>query len=380
MRERRPGHWELRVYVGSDADSGRRLYRTRTIVGNRAEAQHELDAFVASVTDRSVAGSATTVGELLARWFELVSTSWSPATVRHTRSVLRGQLVPHLGQVQLGDLNAERIDAFYATLRVQGGQRGQPLAPGTIKRVHVVLHSALAQAMRWGWIWDNPADRAHRITAIAREPEPPTVEELTELLDHVRARDPAFHVLLVLAATTGARRAQLLALRWCDINLELGKVAFCGGWVEGEHGPVLTVTKTKRRHAVDLDDTATRLLGDHHARCRAATGGRLPDRNGFVFANDTDGCCAWKPNWATKTFLRYQREVGLRAFRLHDLRHFMATQMLDLGIAPTVVARRLDHRRVSTTMDFYSHVITGRDRFAADALANILQARRVDTR
>ena len=72
------------------------------------------------------------------------------------------------------------------------------------------MHSALAQAMR-GWIWDNPADRAHRITAIAREPEPPTVEELRTLLEHVRARDPAFHVLLVLAGTTGARRAQLLA-------------------------------------------------------------------------------------------------------------------------------------------------------------------------
>ena len=47
----------------------------------------------------------------------------------------------------------------------------------------------------------------------------------------------------------------------------------------------------------------------------------------------------------------------------------------DAAIAP---ARRLDHRRVSTTMDFYSHVITGRDRFAADALANIMRARRVD--
>ena len=50
-------------------------------VGNRGEAERELDTFVASVTDRSVAGMATTVGELLARWFELVSTSWSPATV-----------------------------------------------------------------------------------------------------------------------------------------------------------------------------------------------------------------------------------------------------------------------------------------------------------
>jgi integrase len=67
--------------------------------------------------------------------------------------------------------------------------------------------------MRWGWIWDNPADRAHRIIAVAREPEPPTVDELNRLLGEARTADPVFHLFLVLAATTGARRAQLLGLR-----------------------------------------------------------------------------------------------------------------------------------------------------------------------
>jgi integrase len=217
--------------------------------------------------------------------------------VRQTRSVLRCQLLPHVGDVRVGDLTAERIDELYAELGVRGGQRGQPLAPGTIKRVHVVLHSALAQAMRWGWIWDNTADRAHRITPVAREPEPPTVDELNRLLDEVRAADPAFHLLLVLAATTGPRRAQLLGLRWRDVDLDNLKVSFCGGWVEGEHGPVLTATKNKRRYAVDIDDATAALLAEHVARF---DGGR----DSFLFAKDADERIAWKPNWVTKTFLR----------------------------------------------------------------------------
>jgi integrase len=136
---------------------------------------------------------------------------------------------------------------------------------------------------------------------------------------------------------------------------------------------VLTATNNRRRHAVDIDDTVAALLVEHRVRC---FGDAVADRDGFVFTNDAAGRIAWKPNWVTKTFLRHQRALGLRAFRLHDLRHFMATQMLDLGIPVTVVARRLDHRRVSTTLDFYSHVITGRDRFAADSLAAILQGAR----
>ena len=140
-------------------------------------------------------------------------------------------------------------------------------------------------------------------------------------------------------------------------------------------------SKTKRRQAVDVDETAAALLAEHQSRCLAdAVGRSIVAPGAFVFANDTGRRAAWKPNWATKTFLRYQRQDGLRSVPAHDLRHFMATQMLDLGILLTVVARRLDHRRVATTLDFYGHVITGRDRFAADALAAVVHPATADHR
>jgi len=70
--------------------------------------------------------------------------------------------------------------------------------------------------------------------------------------------------------------------------------------------------------------------------------------DGFVFSDD-QGVTAWKPNRVTKTFLRHRRAAELRPFRLHDLRHFMATEMLEAGVPIATVSRRLDHRRVSTT-------------------------------
>lgn len=124
---------------------------------------------------------------------------------------------------------------------------------GTLARVHVVLRAAFSQAMRWGWIWDNPVDCAHRLVTISREIQPPTPDELRRLLDYVAARDPQMHALLVLAAVTGARRAQLLGLRWQSVRLAARRISFSAGWVEGPNGPVLTATKTKRRHVVDLD-------------------------------------------------------------------------------------------------------------------------------
>ena len=86
---------------------------------------------------------------------------------------------------------------------------------------------------------------------------------------------------------------------------------------------------------------------------------------------DADGA-AWKPNWVTKAFQRHLAAAGLRRFRLQDFRHVMASQMLLAGVPIPIVSRRLDHRRVSTTLDFYAHVTPAGDRFAVNALHAVM--------
>ena len=184
------------------------------------------------------------------------------------------------------------------------------------------------------------------------------------MLDYIGGRDEQLHLFVVLAAVTGARRSQLLGLRWHNVHLDTHRVSFCAGWVEGPDGPVLAPTKTKRPHSVDLDPDTCALLARH-----ADERGRS---DGFVFSDD-GGITAWKPNRVTKAFIRYRRAAGLRPFRLHDLRHFMATEMLDAGVPIVVVSRRLDHRRVSTTLDKYAHAVPGSDAHAAVTLRRIIQ-------
>jgi integrase len=367
LRQRSIGSWELRVFIGVDPTTKRRRYRSMTVRGSRADAERELAAMVAAAQAARAVGVRSTVGELLEAWFAVASTGWAPTTTRQTRSVLGRYLTPHLGQIPVGDVTTAMIDATYATLRHGGGVKGRPLAAGTLTRVHVVLRAAFAQAMRWGWIWDNPAERAHRIVHVTAELRPPTPAELRTLFDHVAERDPQLHALLVLAATTGARRAQLLGLRWHNVHLAARRVSFTAGWVEGPDGPVLTATKTKRRHVVDLDPATFDVLVD-----LAAQRGSRAQPDAFVFSDD-GGMTAWKPNRITKAFLRHRRAAGLRPFRLHDLRHFMATEMLHAGVPIVIVSRRLDHRRVSTTLDQYAHAVPGGDAQAATTLWQIMQ-------
>jgi integrase len=96
------------------------------------------------------------------------SPGWSASTVRETRSLMRCHLLPHLGHFHVTKLTAADIDDVYSHLLRRGGRDDRPLSPGTVHRVHVVLHRALTQAVRWEWIWLNPAAQA----------SPPTIPRL----------------------------------------------------------------------------------------------------------------------------------------------------------------------------------------------------------
>ena len=306
----------------------------------------------------------TTIRELLKRWFAIASAGWAPTTIRQTRSVLNRYLLPSLGERIVANLTTGDLDELYVELGRAGGVQGQPLAAGTLARIHVVLRSAFAHAVRWGWIWDNPAERAHRIVYVAPEIRPPSPWDVQTLLQHLSEQSPLQHLFVHLAAVTGARRAQLLGLRWDDVDLERGRIEFRRGWVEGPDGPVIAPTKTKRSHSVDIDPATVTLLD-----------GLAAGHVGFVFSDDA-GVTAWKPNHVTKMFGRARRGAGLGEFRLHDLRRFMATEMLHASIPIVVVSRRLDHRRVSTTLDRYAHAVPGFDRDACATVAALLTPHR----
>jgi integrase len=125
---------------------------------------------------------------------------------------------------------------------------------------------------------------------------------------------------------------------------------------------------------VDLDADCLEVLTAHIARAkaRAEAAGVELGRSSFVFSDDPAGVEPWKPNWVTKQFIKYRTAVKLNC-RLHDLRHFMATTMLNAGVPITTVSARLSHARTSTTLNVYAHAVPGGDAIAAEILSFVLR-------
>lgn len=197
---------------------------------------------------------------------------------------------------------------------------------------------------------------------------------VTKVLESLRRTDPMLMMFVRLAATTGARRGEILGLSWAYVDLVHGRVRLVRGLIDAAGGPVLQDRKTKNANCVDLDIETVELLRPHREQCseRAATRG-VPVEGCPLFST-ADVMTSWKPNWVTKRFAVALGQAGVEHFRLHDLHHFVATQLLASGVGLPVVSARLGHARSSTTLNVYAASMPAWDRAAAEMLSTLLRA------
>jgi integrase len=373
MRER-SGGWELVVYVGRDPVTRRKRYLTRTVRGGKRDAQRALAALIVEAGEMG-APRRGTFRELLDEWFAHAEKDFSPKTALETRRFLDRVVIPRLGDRVVEKLRPSDLDALYRDLRSRGGHNGRPLAPATVRRIHGIVHRALGQGVRWGWLNKNPAAQASPPRVPAPRIEPPSPADVAQLIELAAERDAALAAFLFLAAVTGARRSELVALRWFEVDLERGVVEIRRGVVLGRDGIVEKDTKTHAVRRVALDPAAVQYLAAHRERSErvAAMCGTVIDGSAFVFSHEPDGSRPWRPDVVTHAFGRLRDRAGLPSVRLHDLRHFVATRLLASGVDVRTVAGRLGHRNAATTLNVYSHFLEEADREAAELMGRLVR-------
>jgi integrase len=376
MRQRGENSWNLRVYAGRDTVTGRKISIERTVRGNKREASKVLAAMVAEVDRRPVTTAGkSTVAVLCREWLDHAAPSFSPKTVETTRMYIEDPIIPVLGSIPVAKLTPADLDRFYRQLLDVGRSRG-PYAPATIRRVHGIIRRALSQGVRWGWISHNPAIDASPPRVPMKELKPPDPAQVVRLFRLAQDSDPELATFIILAASSGARRGELLALRWHDIDLDRGRLSIERGIVRVDGRLIEQGTKTHQSRRVSLDSTTIAALKAHQLRVteRARAASADFGSESFVFSNAIDGSSPWHPDSTSRAFRRICQQAGVTDVRLHDLRHYVATRLLAAGVDVRTVAGRLGHRNPSTTLNVYSHFVPEADQDAADALGRIFDA------
>jgi integrase len=371
IKQRGKKTWRVRIYLGRDGD-GKQKVHSETIHGKREDAEayatlkiHKIQ-FGGEVPRARDARFKT----ILDKWWETKQATISASSRDVYEKELRLYVRPHFEQKRLRAITADSLQEFY-NRQLAAGWR-----PWLVRRVHLHVRSILDLAVRARLITFNPAaDRTIKL--------PPAERRNYVVFDREQARDFAAalsahpeRALFLLALETGLRPGELVALTWRDLNLQAGTITVQrrvyykrkSGWIFEEQ----TKTASSRRQlplsSVVLD--ALRAQAERVKGMRAS----VPDwyEHGLIFPSRT-GWPQHSRNIGRLVFKPLLRAAGLdERMRLYELRHTVATLLLDAAENVKVVQERLGHARASTTLDTYGHVLPGRQQQATATLSDIL--------
>jgi integrase len=225
----------------------------------------------------------------------------------------------------------------------------------------------MSHAVAWGLITANPV-RAVKRPAIERPKlEVPTPKQLRALIE--AAEGTIWAVPIGVAAATGARRGEVLALTWANVDLDGARVRIERSLQNAGHTLTFVDPKTDRaRPEIALPRFAVERLRRHRAE-QAARRLQLGDGwQDFDLVSGGDGR-PLHPDSFSKAFRRIAKAAGLSpATRLHDIRHAVGTALLSEGVHPAITSAVLGHASAAFTMNCYQHVLDGMTTPAANAL------------
>lgn len=320
-----------------------------------------------------------TVREYLTEWLETHALEVKPKTLDGYRYMINSYVLPRLGGLQLQAVRPAHLTTLYRDLLETGGQHRTGLSKRTVDYVHSILRKALNDAVITEQLLPaNPALRAKR--PHGRRSEIAVVwsaQQLSLFLGH--AEDHRLYPFLHTAAFTGARRGELLNLRWRDVDLTIGSIAITGSVSVVAGQRVLGTTKTGRSRNVGIDASTVTVLREHRRRQdaeRAVVADAWPDTD-LVFRTGLGS--PLYPDTISQLVPRLIRSYNcahpsrpLPHARLHDLRHIHATTLLLAGQPVHVVAARLGHTDPSITLRVYAHVLQEHTAGLADVFARAI--------
>src|SRR5665213_1680915 len=359
MRERSPGHWQLRAFSGIDPVTGKPRQVARTFRGSERAASKALGTLVAEVEAGTFRRTTATVGQLLDKWLEFASQRQRPRTVYENRSKINSRIRPVLGDVRLDKLEADTLDGTYRMWLEEG------LSPSTVHQYHAILSAACRQAVKWGWIDRAPTDRSTPPQPVRKKMHVPTPQQLSELVRAADLEDPVLGTAVAIAALTGARRGELAALRWSDVDLVVGRVTIARSLTIAQGKQHTGPTKTHASRELALDPIGVEVLKRRRAcmeKLSKRAGSQLVE-DPFVLSYNANGGSPVNPDTLTHRFgklcqsmekpaleelqrtqpkaKRSELREGERwTFRFHDLRHFSVTTLIAAGVDIRTVSER----------------------------------------
>jgi integrase len=325
--------------------------------GSKLEARRMAMAW--ELKQGAVPAERVTVDDIIEMHLKQLKDRRSPITIQSYRDFALRLPTEFLNR-NVTEVDVRVVSGLYEQLIDAG------VSPHTVQKMKVMLSGAWQRAITAGYDTRNPIRMVPAPYTEKPHIDPPTPRDVNKLMD--AAETDQQRLFIRLAAATGARRGELCGLQWDDFDFDKNSVILRRSVVTTRDGVDIRETKTGRKghRVIAVGD----IVMQHVRRWRVqqleqALAAGLPEPV-WVFSQDA-GVTPWRPEYPTSWFIKLRNQTGASC-RLHDLRHFAATQLLAGGMSLAQVAGRLGHASVATTAATYAHWVPAMDREAAEIL------------
>jgi integrase len=360
--------WRLKFDLGRDPATGQRRIRFTTVRGKRQDAERELTRLLGAAHEGGLVDpSKLTIADYVRSWLDGAD-GISPKTLERYRQLAEQQIIPHLGAILLQKLRPAHVHDWHATLVRSGGKGGRALSARTVGHAHRVMHRALARAAALELVSRNVVSAVKPPRVEAREIEILAGEQMGDVLAKLDGH--ALHPIVAVALGTGARRGEILALRWVDVDLDSAALRIERSIEETGAGLRFKEPKTRHgRRSISLPQSAIDALRAHRRRqleLRLGLGMGRPGPDALVFATQEGEPLS--PDNLSRDWRRAVTTRGLPRVMFHALRHSHASALIAAGLDVLSISRRLGHGSPTVTLTVYGHLFANKDGAAAAAI------------
>ena len=276
---------------------------------------------------------------------------------------------------QLKDIRADRLNSLYTALAMSGQNKrtGEGLSAKTILEHHRLISTVLDQAEKEGLVPFNVAEKATLPKVSKKEVNYFQPEQVAAIRDALETEPMKWKMLTHLFLITGARRGEILGLKWSAVDFAGNRIHICDNIL---YSPDVGVYKDTPKTAtsdrwITLPGETMQLLRKYQVwqnteRLRL---GEYYQNQNYLFAQDNGG--PMHPDSVTDWMNKFSKRHDLPHINPHAFRHTMASMLYFNGVDSVSISKRLGHAQVSTTANIYAHVMEAADRKNADILADV---------
>ena len=381
--------YSIRVFRGRDADGKQLKPYTATFdvqpTWTEKSARKKAEAFAATFEKECKEGTRTDTRTTFQEYCEYAIGLKEQRGTKHSTIVrykeLTTRIYPAIGHIKLKDLRADHLNDLYTKLGKDGQNKltGGGLSPKTILEHHRLISTVLEQALKEGLVPFNVAGRATLPKAEKKEVnyfQPEQIAEIRDCMDREVEAEPSrikWKTILHLFLITGARRGEILGLKWDRVDFDKNRIFICNNILYSPDRGIYEdtpKTSTSIRY-VTLPTDTMRLLRQYKL-WQAAERLRLGEyyqNNGYVFAQDNGK--PMHPDSVTDWMNKFSKRNNLPHINPHAFRHTMASMLYFNGVDSVSISKRLGHAQVSTTANIYAHVMEEADQRNADILTKV---------